>query len=233
MNNKVKKTFAGVQKVVALALCVAGVLFPVASGCGKQERDTSGDMALLRDASAEASDDAYLDACNFSSSAGVALNCGILSFFEGLSDCSDCSDVYLVGGLVLDKIKYGLNIQLVSDLKGNFPKNADPFIIWGADDAFDYVSIELNRFDQLAGYKSGDVLIMQLIQVRDLSEHTLFEKQGDYSTLTCTCSVLKLSDGRVTGYLTPVDGFNYKEQSMSWEAFINELSKSINQITNK
>lgn len=223
MNVKIKKPFVNVAKLVVVVLCVAGMLFFMPSGCGKQKDDASGDTTI---------DAAYLNECNLSSAVGLALNCEILSFFEGLSGCSKCSDSYLVKGTVLDKNKYGLNIKFVDDLKGNFPKNAETFVVWGTDDAFENVAIELNRFDQLSKYKKGDVLIMHLIQIRDLSEATPFEKQGDYATLTCTSSVLKLSGGVVTGYLTPVPGFNYKEQTMSWRIFRNNLINIKEQITN-
>jgi len=165
-----------------------------------------------------------------SSSVGMSLNCIISSFCEGISSYFKCTDTYLVQGKVLDNNKYGLNIKLEVDLKGNFPKNKDDtFIIWGTDDAFEYVNIELNRFDQLAKYKKGDVLIMHLILVRNLSEYTLLEKPGDYTTLTCTSSVLKLSNGRVTGYIIPEAGYNWNiNQTMSWEAFKNCNNQIIN-----
>ena len=131
----------------------------------------------------------------------LAGDCIVSSFFEGISrDLNDNN--YIIKGIVLDKVEYGLNISLVEDLKGNFPKKVNTFIIWGADDAFDYVNIELNRMDNLTLYKKNDVLIMHLIPTRrDMSGWTPLEKPKDYTTIGCAYSVLKLSDGYVTGHI--------------------------------
>ena len=125
------------------------------------------------------------------------------SFLVGVKNSTE-SNTYIIKGIVLDKIEYGLSIRLVEDLKGNFPKNVDTFTAWGYGNSF----LESNRSDRLILYNTQDVLIMHLAPVCDLSHmkpqgHTWFEKPEDYATLDCEPSVLKLSDGYVTGYLFP------------------------------
>ena len=62
--------------------------------------------------------------CLLTSTAGMAVDCFVLSFLENDSIYSKCSNVYRIKGVVLDKYEYGLNIKLVEDLKGS-PKPAD------------------------------------------------------------------------------------------------------------
>ena len=129
----------------------------------------------------------------------IAGDCFVSSFMEGVSMTSNNSNVYIIKGIVLDKIEYGLNVKLVEDLKGNFPENVNTFIAWGDGIPF----IESDRPDKLTLYNNHDTLIMLLTPTFDLScmmppGHTWFEKPEDYTTLACICSVLKLSDGNVT-----------------------------------
>ena len=134
----------------------------------------------------------------------LAGSCDVSSFFEGLSKYYlNDSNVYIVKGIVLDKIEYGLNVKFVEDLKGNFPENVNTFIAWGAGTPHNSF---LNRIDDFGIYDSQDVLIMLLTPSLFTAEMVppnsdWFEKPEDYCTLSCTHSVLKLSDGNVTGYM--------------------------------
>ena len=140
------------------------------------------------------------------------------------------SKVYIIKGIILDKIEYGLNIKLVEDLKGNFPKNVNTFVLWGDGIPF----LCSNRVDDLKKYNNQDVLIVLLTPAHDLPAdmipdgNTWFEEPEDYTTLTCTASVLKLSDGYVTGFIEPN---NNKESEdifltiMSWGDFQKKLRK--------
>ena len=125
----------------------------------------------------------------------LAGDCVSSSFYEGISMYSNNNNVYIIKGIVLDKIEYGLSIKLVEDLKKNFPKDVSTFTVWGNGSTF----IELNRLDNLALYNKQDVLIMLLTPTRDLlaemvpQGHKWLEKPEDYATLGCTYSVLKLS----------------------------------------
>ena len=204
----IKNPFASTQKVAVSKLYIICLLFFVVFGCSS-----------------------YDDTCDESempSSPMGSLDCKISTFMEGVSMYSEDSNVYIIKGIALDVYKYGRNIKFVEDLKGNFPKDVDTFIVWGADDAFHYVNLELNRMDNLALYDNQDNLIMLLTHSNYLPsdpESIWFEKPEDYTTLTCTFSVLRLSDGYVTGCLIPADGFDYVKQTMSWNDFQKELQK--------
>ena len=159
----------------------------------------------------------------------ISFNCMVSSFLEGVSMYSKCSDLYVIKGIALDKYEYGCKIELLEDLKGNFPENLDTFIVWGDGNT----AFELNRLDYFSMYEDQDVLIMLLTHVRDLSEvippeETWSEKPEDFTTIPCTKSILKLSDGYVTGYLTPVDSFTYLDQTMQWLDFQKKLHKLLN-----
>ena len=115
-------------------------------------------------------------------------------------------DIYFIKGAALDVYKYGRNIELIEDLKGNFSKETTIFIVWGNGTA----PIELNRWDYMPSYKNRDTLLMLLKPAGDLMKfipkgEPFFEKKGDYTTLSSMHSILKLSNGYVTGYISPWD----------------------------
>jgi len=213
---KVKKSpFERKQKGIVAILWVISVLwlFTAHSGC-KKHLDNEMD-----------------NDCECFPSMGdsrMMLNCNVSSFLEGVSTYSNCNDLYIIIGIALDANEYGRSFKLFEDLKGNFPTNMNTFSVWG-DGA---TTFELNRMDDLRMYGDQDVLIMLLTPARDLSymtpEGTWIEKPEDFTTITCTKSVLKFSDGYVTGYLTPVEGFNFVEQKMKWSDFQKELHKLLN-----
>ena len=158
-------------------------------------------------------------------------DCLFTSFSENYFMNFEEENVYFIKGIVIDKIEYGCKIQIIEDLKGNFPKNVDAFIAWGDGAAF----IELNRFDNLSLYDNQDTLLMLvspagIIVPCDLEPKQKFpEKNGDFTTLTCACSVLQLSnDGYVTGYISPFkDDVGYVKETMKWEE-LKELLKEQN-----
>ena len=211
MNTKIKITFAtqkAKKRGTVATLCVVCTLFFAASGCREQR------------------DHAFEEGECISPSTGdplVMYDCPVSSFMEGVSKYSKCSDVYLIKGIVLDAHEYGLNIRLDEDLKGNFPKNVSTFIAWGNNSNF---FTEDERSDNLNWYDKQDILIMILTPSQDWSEmmplrDTWLEKQGDYSTLWCTNSVVNLSDGFVTGCILHNKGIH----SMSYKDFQKLLNK--------
>jgi hypothetical protein len=161
----------------------------------------------------------------------VALNCGFTSFMEGAAMYSKCSNCFVIKGIALETNEYGLNIQFVEDLKGNFPENVNTFIAWGDDSNFNAFCV--NRWDDLTIYNNQDVLIMLLTPARDWSdmipEYTWLEKAEDYTTLSCTFSVLKLSDGYVTGHILPFKELETTDtlpvDNMTWKEFQTRLNK--------
>lgn len=152
----------------------------------------------------------------------LSLNCTVCSFMEGASNNSNNNDIYLIKGIVLDKIEYGLKIRLVEDLKGNFPENVNTFIVWGGNDR----TASYERSDNLSIYNKQDALIMLLISIRDLSVvwfNPNVEKQEDYSTVICTKSVLKLSNGYVTGNI--FDYYGVEQQTIPYDDFQKKLNE--------
>ena len=139
------------------------------------------------------------------------------SFFEGVSRRSNSNDTYVIKGIVLDKIEHelnGLNIKLIEDLKGNFPEKVNDFTAWGVTYA------DLLRKDYLSLYDKQDVLIMHLTRSEGISP----EKSNDYCTITCTHSVVKLSDDYVTGRIL------YDEEGW-WEGMSLEDLRSYAEIS--
>ena len=126
---------------------------------------------------------------------------------------------YFVKGLVLDsKEKYGKQMKLITDLKGNFPEAATYFTVWGDCCPDNFRS---GRFDNLNFYNDKDTLLMLLLPVPDVSSWDYVEKSGDFETMSYSFSVLKLSNNYVNGYITSC--FR-GEEVMEWEKFI-ELIK--------
>ena len=211
MKEFIKKTLEHLQRGVAVMVSI--MLF-TAFGCNKQNNNAIGSKE-----------------CTMQSMAGLAANCAVLSFLEGVSEYSKCSNVFFVKGIVLDAYEYGLNIRLEEDFKGNFPENANTFLAWGSNLNS---LLEDNRLDDLNLYEKQDILFMILTPSPDWSEmipykNTWIEKQGDYSTLTCTNSVVKLSDGFVTGCILPNKGIH----SMSYNDFQKLLNNKKNNQTKK
>jgi len=98
----------------------------------------------------------------------LAMNCTVWSFMEGVSMHSNCGCI-LIKGEVLDHYEYGLNIRLVDDLKGNFPKNIDTFVVWGNNQGCSLTSfLAYGRQENMRMYEKRDVLIMLLAPARDV-----------------------------------------------------------------
>ncbi len=139
------------------------------------------------------------------------------------------NETYFVKGIALDIVhEYGRNIKLIEDLKGNFPKDiGTTFTAWGSGISF----IESNRMDYLNRYDNQDTLIMLLKTPYDYAGQgmvppgeTFYEKASDYATIICANSVLKLSNGYVTGYILPyIEGEDYTTDTVNWE----ELQKTL------
>lgn len=193
MNKIFKKSFVMMQIGTVVTLCMVCTLFFAVSGCGEEEENDYACACTCED-----------ELISSTGNTSGALDCHENSFFEGISMFSESCNVYLIKGIVLDAYEHGLNIRFVEDLKGNFPKNTNTFMIWGSNGTG-------FRSDYLIRYGDENVLIMHLIQVQPFHiEHRLgetwLEKPEDYSTLPCTHSVVKLSDGYVSGYLLPDKG---------------------------
>jgi len=203
MNKVIKR----IQKIAVKTLYLSGSLLFMLSGCeNKIDKKNTCDCELP------------------TVRIGMSANCIVKSFLEGVSEYSYCSNTYVIKGVALDMYEYGRNIRFVEDLKGNFPENVRTFIVWG-DGGYDFPQ---SRQDYLSIYNEQDVLIMHLAPAEEYKYElppgvTWFEKPGDYSTFICTWSVLKLSDGYVTGNILS----NEYRSTMSWNDFHKELQKSL------
>jgi len=158
-------------------------------------------------------------------------DCFVISFSENYLRMFEEKNVYFIKGIAMDKIDYGRKIKFIEDLKGNFPKNVDTFIAWGGA-----ACMAIIRQDQLRLYANLDTLLM-LLSPADRSLAANFaaccpnqnfpEKNGDYTTIDCSYSVLRLTnDGNVTGYISPFkEGIGMIEETMSWDELQELLKK--------
>ena len=163
---------------------------------------------------------------------GLSANCKVLSFLESASEYSKCNNYYIIKGVVLGSYEYGLNIELNEDLKGNFPKDVSTFIAWGAGSE----GLCSERSDDLRMYEEKDILILHLTHADTYQfelppEITWFEKPGDFTTITCNHSVLKLTDENVTGYISPNEKRNHWWDEMTQEElFAYQESLSLSEL---
>ena len=123
------------------------------------------------------------------------------TFFESVSFYLYNNDTYIIKGIVLDKKGQGLNIKLIEDLKGNFPKGVNDFIAYGKSSV--YINTSFLRRDDLSLYDKQDVLIMHMTKAR--------EPLNSYATIDCDHSIVKLSDDYVTGHILSYEGFEWRE----------------------
>ena len=111
---------------------------------------------------------------------------------------------FFIQGLVLAPYHYlydydAKRIEIISDLKGNFPEETTTFVAWGGANDF-------------MRYNNQDTLLMLL---QPLPEY-LGEGDKTYGAFPVTFSVLKLLNDSVSGYITSC----YKgEETMSMEDF--------------
>ena len=150
------------------------------------------------------------------------------SFFEAVTKYYTHENVYIIKGIALEAYEYGRNIMLMEDLKGNFPEDISSFLAWG--DGFGV--IESARFVNLASdFEEQDILIMILTTYDDglaklwenlrhfeLLGVPFLEKPEDMRIVGCSTSVLKLSDGYVTGNIS-----GNGQSTMGWSEFFKRL----------
>jgi len=157
------------------------------------------------------------------------------SFLDGVSIFSDCSDVYVIRGMAQEAYEYGLNISLVEDYKGNFPKNLKQFIVWGEGGYYTGMGMDGTGYTNKYAHSELVMLLTPVQFVDDdslpeftrkyIQENTFFEKPGDFCTIPWISSIVhKLSNGNVTGAIT--HGENLFEY-MSWKTFQKKLRQEL------
>jgi hypothetical protein len=146
--------------------------------------------------------------------AEMSADCASVSFIEQIIARPGYDNFrYLIKGEVIGKNRHGLKIELIEDIKGNFPKkNTEVFTAWGRGP---YYPVSDYR-DDLSKWKIGDTLVMLLDPysesetrfIKDFLYETgrsecfkklWFEKPGDFRTLTCSNSTLKISGSSIIG----------------------------------
>ena len=98
--------------------------------------------------------------------------------------------------------KHGRQIRVVEDLNGNFADKSYIFV-WGQSST-SFCNNENRpldmRIDDITQYLENDTLIMFVKKAHKRYNKDI-ERTDDYVTLGCYPSVLKLSNGYVTGYI--------------------------------
>ena len=149
-------------------------------------------------------------------------DCIETSFKENYLKNFKKNEVFFIKGVALDIFEYGRTIKVIEDLKGNYTGKSSIFV-WGTGKPPSGIVCEtFERWDIITQYQENDTLIMLLQPV--VFENCL-ETLGEYTTITCAYSVLKLSSGFVTGYIYPW-GELWGETTISWEELQELLSNS-------
>ena len=155
-----------------------------------------------------------------------------ISFKENYSKNFQKDKVFFIKGVALEVYEYGRTIKVVEDLKGNFYD--EPFIfVWGGgfpSEGSGFIGIETNRSDVITWHQENDTLIMLL--GRPIVFEEGIETSGDYATMECTFSVLKLSNGFVTGCISPpFTTYQCMDVTMPWEELQMLLTTNVIQST--
>jgi hypothetical protein len=112
------------------------------------------------------------------------------------------TDYCFIKGKVLDSIPYGLNINLIEDLKGNFPLNSPVTIWFGGDAGF----TSTTRGDD--HYNQNDTLLIICHSAAEYGQ----EYAGDMVMPICSPSVLRVSGEYVSGYIYDP----YRKDTVLW-----------------
>jgi hypothetical protein len=131
-------------------------------------------------------------------------------------------NVIFIKGVALNSVEYGRYIKVIEDLKGNF-KGDSIILVWGAENPnCEEAYISNNKVDYLLEYQEHDTLIML---VKPVNYVYCIEVVNGYATFDCAYSVLKLSNGYVTGRINPyIQGESWQNITMSWEEALRFLS---------
>jgi hypothetical protein len=146
----------------------------------------------------------------------IACDCSDLeSFSSNYLNHYNNEDVFFAKGIKLKTENHGMWVRVIEDIKGNISE--DTVMIWGAGG----ISC---RLDRVIDYSDNDTLLV-LLQRTDLTENTLkpdrepFENENDYMVINCYYSIVKYSNGYITGKI--ISG---ETSSILWEDFLSQLS---------
>jgi len=140
----------------------------------------------------------------------------VLPFKETyLNTCQKNDGFFIIKGVAQSVYEHGRTIKVIEDLKGNFEGESSVFV-WGiGGNCFsvsdDIICLEEHRMDNIIQYQENDTLIMLLGNPRVFEWG--IETSADYATIECAASVLKLSNGFVTGYISSFE----EKETVLWE----------------
>ena len=147
------------------------------------------------------------------------------SFKENYARNIQDEQVFFIKGVALDVVEYGRHIKVIEDLKGNFTGNTTILVWGGGDSSSGRNCISNEKLDYLALYQENDTLIML---VKPVTYENCVEVFGGYTTFSCKQSVLKLSNGYVTGLINPyIWDEPWQEVTMPWD----ELQKFLSNVS--
>ena len=155
-------------------------------------------------------------------------DCFLSSFKENYLENFLKDEILFIKGVALNVYEYGRNIEVIEDLKGNFVGESSIFV-WGGgypSNRGNYICISNEKLDDITKYQKNDTLIM-LVSKKTVIHDECIESIGDYTTIGCSYSILKLSNGFATGYILPreEDAFLWEEMTMSWKDLQKELQE--------
>jgi len=154
---------------------------------------------------------------------------GEVSFTENYFENIQKDEIIFIKGMALDIYKYGRNIKVIEDLKGNFADKSTIFV-WGIAPTDGRCGTGPPRWDYITLYNMNDTLIMILAKARKRFSGDV-EKKGDYTTITLAYSILRLSNDTVTGVIYP-----WHEQLETWRGQVaswTELQEELNLMNKK
>jgi hypothetical protein len=132
----------------------------------------------------------------------IACDCSIQAFMTNYVNNYNNDDFFFIKGIKMKTEHHGMQIKLIEDIKGNFQENKNILMVWGDSGA-------TCRLDHSAIYNDNDTLYM-LLKKTDMAGNFLtpdnedFEKEEDYMTINCGYSIVKFSNGYITGKITSV-----------------------------
>lgn len=158
----------------------------------------------------------------------IQADCFISTFSSNYSNNYDNSDVYFVKGVKLKTIYHGIQLKVLEDIKHEILE--DTIMVWCSDgNSF--------RVEYASDFNDNDTLYMLITKTdlegnahRDLNEiPNDTESPSDYMPIHCSFSILKYSNGFLTGRITSLS----QDTTVSVSYIFNELTTGINPSDSK
>ena len=147
----------------------------------------------------------------------------IITFNSNYSSNYNSADVFFIKGVKLKTVYHGIQIKILEDIKQNL--QGDTIMVWCSDG-------NSSRIEKSTLYNDNDTLYM-LIKKTDLEGNGPgdlneipddLEKPEDYMPINCACSILKYSNGFITGRITSIQ----QDTIISLSDFLNQLPTGFN-----